>query len=77
MFLQEIFIERSDSIASEIVVALSGQNSSQALYFENSVFRIEQLTMLFAVQHQQHLSSCSFQNLFLAIRNKLMQNCSW
>jgi len=77
MFLQEIFIERSDSIASEIVVALSGQNSSQALYFENSVFRIEQLTMLFAVQHQQHLLSCSFQNLFLAIRNKLMQNCSW
>jgi len=34
----------------EIVVALSGQNISQTLYFENSLFRIEQLMMLFAVQ---------------------------
>jgi len=50
MFLQGIFIERNDSVASEIVVALSRQNSSQALYFKNSRFRIEQLMMLFAVQ---------------------------
>jgi len=36
--------------ASEIVVALSEQNISEALYFENSLFRIEQLTMLFSAQ---------------------------
>jgi len=32
------------------VVALSEQNVCQALYFRNSLFRIEQFTMLFAVQ---------------------------
>jgi len=32
------------------VVALSGQNISQGLYFENKRCRIEQLTMLFAAQ---------------------------
>jgi len=37
-------------LASEIVVILSEQNISQTLYFENSLFRIEQLTMLFAAQ---------------------------
>jgi len=31
-------------------VALSEQNISQALYFENNFFRIEQLTMLFSAQ---------------------------
>jgi len=31
-------------------IALSGQNISQALCFENSLFRIEQLTMLFSAQ---------------------------
>jgi len=36
-------------LASEIVVALSEQNISQALYFENSLFKIEQSTM-FSVQ---------------------------
>jgi len=30
------------------VVALSEQNTTQAFYFQNSLFRIEQLTMLFA-----------------------------
>jgi len=37
-------------LASENVVALSEQNISQALYFENSFFQIEQLKMLFAAQ---------------------------
>jgi len=32
------------------VVALSEQNISLALYFENRLFRIEQLTMLFSAQ---------------------------
>jgi len=32
------------------VVALSEQNISQASYFENNLFRIEQLTMLFSAQ---------------------------
>jgi len=35
-------------LASEIVAALSEQNISQASYFEKSLFRIQQLTMLFA-----------------------------
>jgi len=30
------------------VIALSGKNISQALYFENSFFRIERLMMLFS-----------------------------
>jgi len=38
-------------LALEIVVALSEQNISQVLYFENSFFRIEQLMMLFFVQN--------------------------
>jgi len=37
-------------LASEIVVALSERNISQALYFENRLFGIEQLTMLFSAQ---------------------------
>jgi len=37
-------------LASKIVAALSEQNISQASYFENSLFRIKQLTMLLAVQ---------------------------
>jgi len=32
------------------VVALFEQNISQALYFQNILFKIEQLTMLFAAQ---------------------------
>jgi len=32
------------------VVALSEQNISQASHFENNLFRIEQLTMLFSAQ---------------------------
>jgi len=32
------------------VAALSEQHISQALYFENSLFRIKQLTMLFVAQ---------------------------
>jgi len=41
---------KARQLASEIVVALSKQNISQALYFKNSCFRIKQLTMLFAAQ---------------------------
>jgi len=36
--------------ASKILTALSEQNINQALYFENNLFRIEQLTILFATQ---------------------------
>jgi len=36
---------------SESVVALFEQNISQALYFGNSFFGIEQLTMLFSAQN--------------------------
>jgi len=32
------------------VVALSEQNISQSSHFENNLFRIEQLTMLFSAQ---------------------------
>jgi len=50
-----IFISNSSywkarQLASEIVAALSEQNISQASYFENSLFRIKQLTILFAAQ---------------------------
>jgi len=38
-------------LASENVVTLSEQNISKALCFENSFFRIEQVTMLFSVQY--------------------------
>jgi len=38
---------KSTRVASEIVVALSEQKISQALYFKNSLLRIEQLKMLF------------------------------
>jgi len=41
---------RVRQLASEIVVALSEQNISQASCFENSLIRIEQLMMLFAAQ---------------------------
>jgi len=34
----------------QIVVTLSEQNICQVLYFENILFRIEQLMMLFSVQ---------------------------
>jgi len=37
-------------LASKTVAALSEQTIRQALYFENSLFRIKQLMMLFAVQ---------------------------
>jgi len=37
-------------LASKLVAALSEQNISQASYLENSLFRIKQLTMLFAAQ---------------------------
>jgi len=37
-------------LASEIVVTLSEQNISQALYLENSLLRIDRLTMLFSAQ---------------------------
>jgi len=37
------------------VAALSEQNVSQASYFENSLFRIKQLTMLFAAQEVLYL----------------------
>jgi len=41
-------------LASEIVVALSKQNISQASYFKYRLFRIEQLTMLFSAQKAQY-----------------------
>jgi len=44
-------MKEAQQLASEIVVALSEQNISQALYFENSFVRIEQLTMLFSAQN--------------------------
>jgi len=46
-FLREI---SHIKLSSEIVVALSEQNISQVLYFKKCLFRIEQVTMLFAAQ---------------------------
>jgi len=37
-------------LVSKIVAVLSEQNIRQASYFENSLFRIKQLMMLFAAQ---------------------------
>jgi len=37
-------------LASKIVATLSEQKISQASYFEKSLFRIKQLTTLFAAQ---------------------------
>jgi len=52
IFLQGIsHLWKAWQLASEIVVALSEQNISQTLHFENSIYRIEQLTMLFAPQN--------------------------
>jgi len=41
---------KARQLASKTVAALSEQNISQASYFENSLFRLKQLTMLFAPQ---------------------------
>jgi len=38
----------------KIVAVLSEQNISQALYFKNSLFRIKQLTTLFAAQEVRY-----------------------
>jgi len=47
---EEFLILKSATASHGNVVALSEQNVCQALYFRNSLFRIEQFTMLFAVQ---------------------------
>jgi len=38
-------------LASEIVVALSEKKYQSSVVFENSFFRIEQLTLLFSAQN--------------------------
>jgi len=41
-------------LASKTVAASSEQNTNQASHFEYSLFRIKQLTMLFAAQEVLH-----------------------
>ena len=50
IFISNFSYWKARQLASKIVSALSEQNISQASYFENRLFRIKQLTMLFAVQ---------------------------
>jgi len=50
IFISNFSYWKMRQLASEFVAALSEQNISQASYFENSLFRIQQLTMLFAAQ---------------------------
>jgi len=49
-FISNFSYWKAQQLASKIVAALSEENISQAPYFENSVFRIKHLTMLFAAQ---------------------------
>jgi len=48
IFISNFSYRKARQLASKIVSALSEQNISQASYFENSLFRFKQLTMLFA-----------------------------
>jgi len=50
IFISTFSYWKARQVASEIVATLSEQTISQASYFENSLFRIKQLTMLFAAQ---------------------------
>jgi len=52
IFYKEFLITKGATACLRICgnIALSGKNICQALYFANGLFRIEQLTMLFAVQ---------------------------
>jgi len=50
IFISNFSYWKARQLALEIVAALSEQNISQASYFENSLFRIQQLTMLFDAQ---------------------------
>ena len=50
VFMRNFSYSKVLQLASEFVVELSGQSVSQTLYFKNSLFRIEQLMMLFAAQ---------------------------
>ena len=50
IFISNFSYWKARQLASEIVATLSEQNISQASYFENSFFRIKQLTILFAAQ---------------------------
>jgi len=50
IFISTFSYWKARQLASDIVAMLSEQNISQASYFENSLFRNPQLTMLFAAQ---------------------------
>jgi len=50
IFISNLTYWKARQLASKTVAALSEENISQALYFENSLFRIKQLTTLFAAQ---------------------------
>jgi len=49
-FYRHLLLLKGTTASLKIVAALSEQHISQALYFENSLFRIKQLTMLFVAQ---------------------------
>ena len=50
IFISKFSYWKARQLASKTVFALSEQNISQASYFKNSLFRIKQLTILFAAQ---------------------------
>ena len=50
IFISNLSYWKAQQLVSKIVVALSEQIISQVSYFENSLFRIKQLTMLLAAQ---------------------------
>jgi len=50
IFMSNFSYWKARQVASKIVAVLSEQNISQTSYLEISLFRIKQLTMLFAAQ---------------------------
>ena len=54
IILRGYFSYLKAQLALEILATLSEQDINQALYFQKNLFRIEQLTILFATQEVLH-----------------------
>jgi len=75
-FLRNFSYWKAAQLTSEIVVTLSEQNTSQALYFEKSLFWIEQLMMLFAAQEVILILSSSLLHYNVKSSEQLQLSCS-
>ena len=72
IFISNFSYRKARQLASKIVSALSEQNISQASYFENSLFRIKQLTMFAA---QEVLYWFRVINVYITIQSN-QSNCN-